>query len=119
MLSSSKDKTIRIWVIGSLKLIHVIACSLYGWSTSLVTAGDWSVGGFDTATIHIWLLGTWENVRILDSHAQSCTMGEFLFSSSTNGTLEIWWMGTWECLRILKDHKSWVESLIVDKDRLF
>ncbi len=130
LASGSADKTIRIWHLGTGRLL-----STFSGHTSAVhsiaISPDRRVGigtppllasGSADKTIKIWNLGTEEQLHTLVGHLNSVDSvtispgGQILVSGSADKTIKIWHLGNGKLLNTLSGHADAVKSVALSLD---
>jgi len=118
LASGSNDNTIKIWEVGSWKLIKTLeGHSSYVYSVSFSPDGKLLASGSGDKTIKIWEVGSWELIKTLEGHSSGVYSvsfspdGKFLVSGSWDKTIKIWEVGSWKLIKTLKGHSSGVLSV--------
>ena len=114
VVSSSSDKSIKIWDLASAKLVRTLhGHSAEVWPLTVSGDGRWLVSGGWDYLIKVWDLDTGECVRNLTGHSfflMSLAVssgggdGELLASGTADRVIKVWHLASGECLRTLKAH---------------
>ncbi|MBC6477892.1 MAG: trypsin-like peptidase domain-containing protein [Hormoscilla sp. GM7CHS1pb] len=125
LASGSDDNTIKIWNLGSGRLLR----TLTGHSGDVNSVGQaWGpdgqllASGSGDRTIKIWNLGSGRLLRTLTGHSRWVRSvaispdGQLLASGSDDRTIKIWNLGSGRLLRTLTGHSHWVNSVAISPD---
>jgi WD40 repeat protein len=127
LASGSRDKTIKIWEVGSWELIKTLeghSGSVY--SVSFSPDGKFLASGSRDETIKIWEVGSWKLIETLYGHSYSVYSVSFSpnrkFLASGGGsdkTIKIWEVGSWKLIKTLYGHSYSVRSVSFSPDGKF
>ena len=126
LASGSWDETIKIWEVGSWKLVETLeghSDSVY--SVSFSPDGKLLASGSGDNTIKIWEVGSWKLVKTLEGHSYSVYSvsfspdGKLLASGSGDKTIKIWEVGSWKLIKTLEGHSYEVISVSFSPDGKF
>lgn len=121
LVSSSKDKTIRIWDIKNKSCLQVLQ-GHKDWVRSVLINADNTkiISGGDDWTIKVWDIKTASCENTLEGHTMPVITlaipslagkGRFFFSSSRDHTIKVWDAQNYKCMKSLENHQDWVTSL--------
>jgi WD40 repeat protein len=123
LLSSSADKTIKIWNFSTGQKIRTLIEDSIPINYFAITP-DWraiATGGADN-TIKIWDFDTGKEIRTLKGHSSYVNYvvitpdGKKLASASADNTIKIWNFDTGKEIRTLKGHSSYVNYVLITPD---
>ena len=122
IISSSWDKTIRIWDTKG-KLLHILKGHENGVNfASFSSDGKKVVSASSDNTVKIWDVETERCLHTLLGHSSDVNYalfspdGKMVISSSSDHTIRIWDTDMGICLRVLKGHKGGVSSAVFSSD---
>jgi len=123
LLSSSADKTIKVWDFPTGKKIRTLIKNSIPINYFAVTP-NWqtiATGGAGN-TIEIWDVSTGKKIRTLKGHSSYVNYvvmtpdGNKLASASADNTIKIWDLSTGKEIRTLIGHSSYVNYVILTPD---
>ncbi|WP_437494757.1 WD40 repeat domain-containing protein [Sorangium sp. So ce1014] len=107
LVSGSHDKTVRLWEVGSGRVLRVFAGPSHGVaSTAFSPDGRLLASGSDATRVRLWDVPSGRPLRALEGHkalVQSVAFspdGTLLASASADGTLRLWHVATGRRLAI-------------------
>ncbi|MEC4893370.1 MAG: NB-ARC domain-containing protein [Oscillatoria sp. PMC 1051.18] len=113
LVSSSLDKTIKIWSINTGKCLKTIrGHTAWVWSTIFSPDSQIIASGSDDTTIKLWSVDTGEEIKTLTGHSSKVLSVAFspnsqiLASGSADETIKLWNWETGECLNTLTGHQD-------------
>ena len=130
IVSSSGDKTIKIWNSSTGELLRTLSAHLGTvWSVASSLDGQTLASGSSDNTIKIWNLRTGELLHTLSGHSGTVWSvaypimpmanspdGQTLASGSSDNTIKIWNLRTGKLLRTLSGHSDAVRSVALSSD---
>jgi WD40 repeat protein len=118
LASSSRDKTIRLWEVGTGKLRHTLAehtADVY--AVAFAPDGQTLASASGDKSVRLWNLATMSAVRTIDAHSDVVRSlaffpdGRTLASSSADRTVRLWDLRSGSLLRTLMGHEGQVRSI--------
>lgn len=120
LASASRDKTIKIWHLGSGELIRTLTGhSEFVLSVAISPDGQTLASCSWDKTIKIWQLDSGKLVRTLTGHSKWIDSiainpdSQILASGGTDKTIKIWHIGSGKLLHTLADHSEAVNSVAI------
>jgi small GTP-binding protein len=117
LLSSSVDRTIRLWDLRSGQCLRTLSESV-GAVTAARFAEDAIISCSLDDAIHVWDELETEVPRDLRGHTGGVhsvqVSGSTLVSAGADGTIRVWNLHTGRCLRVLEGHIGGVRSLALN-----
>ena len=120
LISSSEDKTIKVWDHQTRKCTKTIQCHDQPLSClAIFDDGSRLISGSPNGSILMWSLETGEDVT-LNTHGQAITGlaiydNNTLVSAANDECIRLWDLEKMECLISLRGHQKEILSLIVNK----
>jgi WD40 repeat protein len=122
-LSGCRDKTLRLWELGTGKCLRVLEGHAGPVSSvSISPDGQYALSGSEDKTLRLWELATGKCLRTFEGHTDSVRSacispdGRYGLSGSNDKTLRLWELATGKCLRTLRGHTGPVNSVCVSPD---
>jgi WD40 repeat protein len=120
LATGSRDKTIKIWHLGSGELIRTLTGhSDFVLSVVISSDGQTLASCSWDKTIKIWHLGSGKLIRTLTGHSKWIDSiaispdSQILASGSTDKTIKIWHLGSSKLLHTLAGHSEAVHSVAI------
>ena len=126
LASGSGDKTIRLWDVGSGRLIRSLAG--HGGivhSVAFSPDGKMLASASEDKSIKLWQVSTGKHIRLFNGHTGSVYSvafspdGKMLASSSEEGNesaLRLWDVNTGRLIRSFEERNQWVTSVVFSPD---
>jgi AmmeMemoRadiSam system protein B len=122
-VSTSHDKTLKVWDLVSGKLLRTLEGHT-GWVNGVAVTqnGRWAVSASADKTLKVWDLGSGKLVRTLEGHtgevksAAVTSDGRWAVSASSDRTLKVWDLVSGKLLRTLEVHTEFVTGVAVTSD---
>eukprot|EP00736_Rhodelphis_marinus_P002929 Rmarinus@m.4982 len=123
LVSSSKDKTLRVWDRTKGDCLRVLK-----GHTAAVSSVDCSpvsshcVSGSSDGTLRLWNHNTGKCLRVFSGHTQAVTaacfspVGNELLSSSIDRTMRLWSAETGDCTRVFHGHNGGISACCFGTD---
>lgn len=121
IVSTSSDRTIRIWNWMSGELLRTIDMNeSIAFSVDIV--GDYLFSASTESILNIWNWQTGEFIRSLEGHSASIssftTYDNFVVSGSRDRSIKIWNWQTGELIRSLRGHASSITEIVIQDSYL-
>ena len=126
LASGSYDNTVKLWDVGSGKVIRTLTGheDVYVYSVAFSPDGKTLASGSNDKTIKLWDVGSGKVIRTLAGHEDGVVSvafspdGKTLASGSMDKTAnaKLWDVGSGELLRTLAGHEDWVNSVAFSPD---
>ncbi|KAK7321546.1 hypothetical protein VNO77_32303 [Canavalia gladiata] len=123
ILSSSADKTIRLW---STKLNANLVCykghNYPVWDVRFSPAGHYFASCSHDRTARIWSMDSIQPLRIMAGHLSDvdCVQWHancnYIATGSSDKTVRLWDVQSGECVRVFMGHRSMILSLAMSPD---
>ena len=123
LVSSSFDKTVRLWDIQTGACLKVFTGhTQWIWGLALSPDNNLIASCGDDCTIRVWNIATGQCIRVLTDHSNWVWAvafspdGNTLASASYDCTIRLWTVETGECKQVLRDHENSIWSLAFSPD---
>jgi small GTP-binding protein len=120
LASGSGDGTVKLWEVGSGKLLRTLEGHLGVTSVAFSPEGEMLASGSRDKNVKLWDVGSGRLFRTLREHKDWVRsvvfdpQGETLASGSDDRTVKLWEARSGKLLRTLEGHKGWVLSVAFD-----
>ena len=125
VLSSSGDRTLGLWDIGTGPTIRQLECHTdWVWAVAITPDGLRAVSASWDRTLRLWDLRTGQTLHSFEGHTSSVFAlaltpdGCPAVSASADRTLRLWDLSTGQSLRSFEGHTDRVEAVAVTSDGL-
>ncbi len=120
LVSSSQDKTIKLWHLDTGMLHTLTGHSEAVWSVAISPDGQIASGSSDN-TIKLWNLNTGKLLHTLTGHSAAVWSVAIspdgqIASGSSDNTIKLWNLNTGKLLRTLVGHSQAVRSIAISPD---
>ncbi len=122
-VSASRDRTLRVWDLGSGQTVRTFEGHTKAVTTVAVTPnGRWAVSGSRDQTLRVWDLESGQMVRTLEGHTERVAAvaitpdGRYAVSASHDRTLRVWDLESGQTMRTLEDHAERVTAVAITPD---
>ncbi|GAB4375931.1 MAG: hypothetical protein Kow00121_22260 [Elainellaceae cyanobacterium] len=124
-LSASRDRTIKLWEIGTGRCLRSLEGHREAVQAVVFNAdGAYALSGSADSTLKLWAVATGSCVGTLRGHQDAVLSVSWSFdqdyalSGSADGTLRLWEVMTGRCLRSLEGHSAPVYAVAFSPDSL-
>ena len=120
VVSTSRDKTLKVWDLGSgLELLTLRGHTSRVTAVTVTQDGTLAVSASEDETLKVWDLGSGHELRTLGGHSNIVRGvavtpdGMLAVSASDDRTLKVWDLATGRDLRTLEGHRDYVRATAV------